>query len=244
MVYNTNQVPVAEMGISLLKAVIFDLDGVIVKFNLDSRRIKEEIIVALEETGFPKGKLSSNQPFATMKEMIRQHLASEGKEELSQALIVQAEGIQIKREVEAADKTELLPGAKQALESLKVRGLKIALFTYNNRRAAEIALARHGLMNYFDLIISRDMVSKPKPNPAHLSAILEKLKVRKDEALVIGDSEMDIRPSKELGVKVVALTTGIRSKDELLPFSPDYMISNISKLRGIVERKMKAQGFP
>jgi beta-phosphoglucomutase-like phosphatase (HAD superfamily) len=43
------------LGIALLKAVIFDLDGVIVKFNLNSRRIKEEMIAELEASGIPKG---------------------------------------------------------------------------------------------------------------------------------------------------------------------------------------------
>lgn len=226
----------------MLRAVIFDLDGVIVKFNLDSRRIKDEMIVALEDSGIPKGKLSSSQPFSAMKEAIKQHLASEGKEENLQSIISKAEDIRMKREVEAASKTELIPGAKQALASLKGRGLKIALFTYNNKRAAEIALAKHGLTECFDLIMSRDMVPKPKPDPAHLCAILDKLKLRKDEVLVVGDSEMDIKPSKELGVKVVAITTGIRSKDELLPYSPDHIISDLSKLNGIVERRMKATG--
>jgi len=222
----------------LLKAVIFDLDGVIVKFNLDSRRIKQEMIAELEANGIPKGKLSADKPFSIMKGAVEQHFSSLGKEGEADALIRRAESIQIAHEVTAARETELLPGAKQMLQLIKGKGLKVALFTYNNSRAAEIALLRHGLRGYFDLIISRDMVSRPKPNPEHLNAILDKLGVRNDEAIVVGDSEMDIKPSKELGVTAVALTTGIRRKNELSQFNPDYIISDMMELKGIVERVM------
>jgi len=220
----------------LLKAVIFDLDGVIVKFNLNSRRIKEEMIAELEASGIPKGKLSAEKPFSIMKEAIVRHLSAIGKEGMAGALITKAERIQIEHEVVAARETELISGAKQMLGFIKGKGLKVALFTYNNSRAAEIALSRHGVEGYFDLIVARDMVPKPKPNPAHLTVILDKLGIQRGEAIVVGDSEMDIIPSKALGVKVVALTTGMRRSEELSRLDPDYMIQDMRSLEGIVER--------
>lgn len=220
----------------MLKAVIFDLDGVIVKFNLNSRRIKEEMIAELEADGIPKGKLSAEKPFSIMKETIVQHLSAIGKEGMADALIKKAERIQIDHEVVAARETELLSGAKQILGFIKGKGLKVALFTYNNSRAAEIALSRHGIEGYFDLIVARDMVPKPKPNPAHLTVILDKLGIQRGEAIVVGDSEMDIMPSKALGVKVVALTTGMRRSEELSRLNPDYLIPDMRSLEGIIER--------
>ena len=220
----------------MLKAIIFDLDGVIVKFNLNSRRIKEDMIAGIEASGFPKGKLSAEEPFSVMKEMIARHFAFIGKGWMADGIIKKAESVRIEHEVAAARETELLPGAKRALQFIKGKGLKIALFTYNNSQAAEIALSRHGIRGCFDVIVSRDMVQKPKPDPAHLSAVLEKLGIKNDEAIVVGDSEMDIKPSKALGVKVVAMTTGVCLSEELSSLDPEYVISEMSDLEGIVER--------
>ena len=222
----------------MLKAIIFDLDGVIVKFNLNSRRIKEDMIAGIEASGFPKGKLSAEEPFSVMKEMIARHFAFIGKGWMADGIIKKAEAVSMAwtSEVAAAREAELLPGAKRALQFIKGKGLKIALFTYNNSQAAEIALSRHGIRGCFDVIVSRDMVQKPKPDPAHLSAVLEKLGIKNDEAIVVGDSEMDIKPSKALGVKVVAMTTGVGHSEELSSLDPEYVISEMSDLEGIVER--------
>jgi len=49
---------------------------------------------------------------------------------------------------------------------------------------------------------------------------------------------MDIRPSKALGVKVVAMTTGISLSDVLSSLDPEYVVSDMSELEGVVERLM------
>jgi phosphoglycolate phosphatase-like HAD superfamily hydrolase len=46
---------------------------------------------------------------------------------------------------------------------------------------------------------------------------------------------MDIKPSKELGVRVAAVTTGIRSGDFLRTLEPDYLIDDLSQLLPIVD---------
>lgn len=53
--------------------------------------------------------------------------------------------------------------------------------------------------------------------------------------MVVGDSEMDIKPSKELGVRVVAVTTGVRDAEFLKSLSPDYLIGNLYDVVGIVD---------
>jgi len=220
---------------TLLKAVIFDLDGVIVKFNLDSRRIKEEVINFFVGNGMPEGFLSPDQPFSKIKESVREVLLKDDKDKnFVEELIRKAEVIPVNHEVKAANETQLLPGVIETLMALKSMGLKLAIFTYNNSKAADIALCKNGISGYFSVIVTRDMVDRPKPNPIHLEIVLKALGVEKDEALVVGDSEMDIRPSKDLGVKVVALATGIRTAEELRSHNPDYLITNMSDLIGVV----------
>lgn len=220
----------------MLKALIFDLDGVIMRFGLDSWGIKKEVIAHLEANGITPGVLSPTDPFSKIKESARRIFRSMGRDNAwIEGVIRETEKIPIEREVEAAGVAEVLPGVKDTLSALQRRGLKLAIFTYNNSLAAEIALSRNGLEGYFQLVAARDSVPRPKPNPLHLAFVLEGLMVGKEEAIVIGDSEMDIKPCKELGVRVVAITTGIRSADFLRSLEPDYLIGNLSELIPIAD---------
>lgn len=220
----------------MLKAVIFDLDGVIMKFKLDSQGIKREVISRLEEKGLTPKALSPTDPFSKIRESTRSIFASQGRDDgWVEDVMREVEEIPMRHEVEAAKVAEMLPGARETLAALRESGLKLAIFTYNNSQAAEIALTRYGLKEYFELVVARDSVPRPKPNPLHLDFVLKSLMVERDEAIVVGDSEMDIKPCKELGVRVVAISTGVRSADYLRGLSPDYLIGNLSELKPIVD---------
>jgi len=219
----------------VLKAIIFDLDGVLMKFNLESRRIKEDVIKYLVKNGLQEGLLSPTSSFSSIRDGIRTYFSMAGKDpSWIEGLIKEAEEIPMEYEIRAAAATELLPNARETLMALKAMGLKLAVFTYNNSKATHIALRRHRLEGFFDVVIARDMVTRPKPNPVHLDAVLNRLGVTKDEAVVVGDTEMDIKPCKELGVRVVAVTTGIRTADELKPYSPDFLIDDLLDLPEVV----------
>ncbi|MEJ5293290.1 MAG: HAD family hydrolase [Candidatus Methanosuratincola sp.] len=214
-----------------MKAVVFDMDGVLVNFNIDSRRIKAEIIAYFEGMGFPRGILTPALPFSKIKDEVERYFSSKGiNQDQILEMLRTAEGMAVEYEVEAARTTELLPGARETVSALKARGFRLAIFTYNNSRAVRIALERLGLDGYFDAVISRDQVENPKPSPCHLRRVLEILGVSEGEALVVGDSEMDIKPAKELGVKVAAITTGVRSEEELRAYAPDYIVNGLPEV--------------
>jgi phosphoglycolate phosphatase len=220
----------------VLRAVIFDLDGVLMKFKIDSLRIKGEVISYLEAKGLAPNLLKPTEPFSTIKDRTRSIFSSQGRSnDWIESVIREAEAIPIRHEVEAAHVAETLPGARETLSALRDRGLVLAIFTYNNSFAVEIALARNGIKEYFDLVAARDSVPRPKPNPLHLKFNLSSLKVGRDEAIVVGDSEMDIKPSKELGVRVVAISTGIRDAEYLRDLSPDYLIGSLMELEPIID---------
>lgn len=215
----------------MLRAIIFDLDGVLVKFSLDSRKIKEEVVRFFETNGVPNGALGASMPFSRIRELAaaRLRMAGRGEGEIK-ALIASAEEILIRHEMDAAERAELLPNVRGALEKIASCGIRIGLFTYNNSRAARIALERNGIERYFSAIVARDSVERAKPNPIHLKAVIDCLGVAKEEAIVVGDSEMDIKPSKELGVKVVAITTGVKTAEELRAHGPDYIVDDICEV--------------
>lgn len=219
----------------MLKAVILDLDGVLVKFNLDSRGIKEEVIGYFVKNGLMEGLLTTQDPFSMMRETVRSYFADRDPEWVEN-LLKEAEKIAVEHEVKAAGVTELLPNVRETLAALKAMGLKLGLFTYNNSKAAMMAVRRHGIDGFFDAMVCRDEVKNPKPNPIHLDAVMKGLGVSTDEVVCVGDSEMDIKPCKQRGVKIVAVTTGVRDGKFLSVLEPDYMIDDLSELLDIVKK--------
>ena len=223
----------------MLKGVIFDLDGVLLKFNLDSRKIKEEIIKFFVQNGLEEGLLSPKDSFSFIKDFVRGYFSKNGKDEVwIDDLLRKGEEIAIRYEIEAARITDLLPHVREVLKSLKDKGLKLAVFTYNNSQAAKVALNRTRIIDFFDVVLARDNVPKPKPNPEHLRMVLQELNIEPHEAIVVGDTEMDIKPCKALGVKVVSVTTGIRTEEELMKFDPDFIISELDQLLSLIDRFM------
>lgn len=54
-----------------------------------------------------------------------------------------------------------------------------------------------------------------------------------DEIFIIGDTVLDIKTARHIGAKVISITTGSNTRDELLKEKPDYIIDNFSEIEHI-----------
>ncbi|MGL5540628.1 MAG: HAD family hydrolase [Erysipelotrichaceae bacterium] len=100
---------------------------------------------------------------------------------------------------------ELKPGAKQFLEYLKTQDIKLALCTNNQRKMAQIALRKHGIEDYFSLIISGDDVTHPKPHPEMYQKALDYFGISAHEALVFEDMLSGVQAARSLNIPVIAI---------------------------------------
>lgn len=82
----------------------------------------------------------------------------------------------------------LFPGAREFIQHLKKRGVKIALVTSAAYELADSFLTRHQLKGYFDCIITGEHVVNGKPDPEAYQKALDDLKVKPEEALAVEDS--------------------------------------------------------
>lgn len=86
----------------------------------------------------------------------------------------------------------------------------------------------------FDAIITSESVRAYKPHSAIFKKALDKLKLDKDQLLLVGDSQVsDILGGKRFGLKVVWLNRSDVTLESGMP-QPDYIISNLSDLLDIV----------
>ena len=227
------------------KAVVFDLDGTIVKFNLDYKAARAEVIQFLVNQGFPQSVFSINESvFEMLKktEIYMQNHKVDNKDFLK--LRKDVLSIMEKYEMESAKSTQLVPGILETLQALKKMKLKLGLFTVNSRIATEHILSTFRLKPYFTTVVTRDSVSFVKPNPIHLETVLKSLKAKPEETIVVGDSIMDMKSAQELDVFAVGTSTGFAAPEQITLEGSNCLISSPLDLIVLVEKLDQKENDP
>jgi len=225
-----------------VKAVIFDLDGTIVSFNLDYKALRGEVRACLLRVGVPASVLSVKDSIFEMLKKTEIFVRNSGKSaEAMEEIRNEALAIAEKYELEAARDTSLLPGASETLTALKRMGLKLGLFTLNSDKAANYILQRFKLGDFFGVTVPRNKVNFVKPNPEHLEMALKVLGVAAGETVVVGDGSVDMQSARELKAIAVGLPTGASTVEQLMRNGANYVITSITDLPVLIEKINKAQ---
>ena len=128
---------------------------------------------------------------------------------------------------------ELRPHAKETLSYLKRRGYKLAVVTnWSTVRGNEVIDA-FNLRKYFDLIIISEDVGGEKSTTLPFKAALEKLGLKPEEVVMVGDrDDEDIFGAKLLGMKAVKIHGSHRVFGETR--KADYEINDLIELKEIL----------
>lgn len=110
--------------------------------------------------------------------------------------------------------TELFPHAKEVIEELKKKGVKLGIVTSGTHALVKICLDPLKMTQNFDAIITSEDVKNAKPNPEMYRLALEKLGVPADQAVAIEDSEAGKESARQAGLEVVMITHGKESNLE------------------------------
>lgn len=126
-----------------------------------------------------------------------------------------------------------IASSKAVLEKLVDSGIKSGVITNRHADTLKDSLERVKFESLFDVLISVDDVTNPKPHPESLIKALKRLKVFPSRALMVGDTEVDVLAGKNAGVKTVGVTYGFHGA-RVADAKPDFLIDDISQLIGIV----------
>jgi len=128
------------------------------------------------------------------------------------------------------------PGVQTTLEEIRALDLPMVIVTDAEAPDANMRLERSGLMQYFDGLVSFDMVKVKKPAPGPFLAALAAAGARPEEALFIGDSpRRDIEPCKKLGIRTVYARYGDRFSKTRDYAGADYVIDRMDELPRILK---------
>lgn len=95
---------------------------------------------------------------------------------------------------------EIYPNVKNALDELNNLGCRLALHTSSNKNILYPAIVNNELEKFFDLILTRDDVENPKPDPEIIYKELSFFNANKSDILIVGDSNSDVEAAKNAGV--------------------------------------------
>jgi len=163
---------------SLIRGIIFDMDGTITQDYIDWPRLRAEI-------GAAEGKT------------ILEHIDGLDGEEKRLATEI-LEGY----ESQAARDSTLNDGAMEVLDEISRMGLATCLVTNNSRRSVDTVLGKHGLS--FDLILTRED-GQPKPSGDLLIKASEAMGLKSDEVVFVGDGRYDLLAGQSAGIRTIIL---------------------------------------
>jgi phosphoglycolate phosphatase len=95
------------------------------------------------------------------------------------------------------------PHLLQALEKLKEIGILRAINT-NRTTSMPYIMEKFNLWSYFEMVVTALDVKNPKPHPESIEKIIEGFQLKKEEAVFVGDSDVDQQTAMSSGVRFVA----------------------------------------
>ena len=129
------------------------------------------------------------------------------------------------------DTTHPYPGIPEVLAELKARGCRLAVVS-NKMMAATQELIRHFFPDTIEVAIGEHEAEgiRKKPAPDTVFAALKELGVGKEDAVYVGDSDVDIQTARNSGLPCISVLWGFRDKDFLIKHGAETFVSKPSEL--------------
>lgn len=125
-------------------------------------------------------------------------------------------------------------GLFDLLDFLKNSKIKIALATSTTTKSAEEILRRAKVLEYFDILVCGDMVTKGKPHPEIFLKAANKLGLKTDECIGLEDSINGIKSLYNANMKAVMIPDLIEPTDEINPMI--YKVcKNLEEVVGLID---------
>ena len=187
----------------MIKAVIFDLDGVIV--STDDCHYEAWKKMADEE-GIYFDKTINNRLRGVSRmeslEIVLERAEKEYSEEEKLQLAERKNGY-YKEFITKLTPADILPGAKENLEELRKNGIKIAIGS--SSKNTPVILKQIGLDNYFDAVSDGNNITNSKPDPEVFLKAADMLGISYGECMIVEDADAGIEAGKRAGMKTLSV---------------------------------------
>ncbi len=198
-----------------IKAVAFDLDGVIID-SLPVMRVAyayafEQVVGRGEPPPFSEYQRHLGRSFPDIMKKLGLPIAMHP--------VFKAESDRRIEEI------RVFPQIRELLLCLRQHGFKLAIATGKDTDRAENILRHLGLRQFFDMVVGSDRIAHPKPAPDMLELIREEFGLEPSNVLFCGDAPVDLRCGRSAGTAVAAALWSDVDLAALQAEVPDLLLS-------------------
>jgi len=206
-----------------VRVLIFDLDGTLIDSKLD---LANSINAMLEHMGRARlphekiyGMVGNGAPVLVRRALGQDVTDDEAKDGLGFFLSYYR--------THMLDNTVTYPGVR---EGLKLLGkYPMAVLTNKPVRFSQAIIDGLGLAPHFKFVYGGNSFEKKKPDPMGVEAVLKELGAAPGEAMMVGDSEVDVRTARNAGIWACGVSYGLGAEG-LGVHPPDILVDSLTEL--------------
>jgi phosphoglycolate phosphatase len=208
-----------------VKAILFDLDGTLLD-TLDD--LADSVNHMLGAFGYP---LRSREYVreavgnGVRKLIVRSLPEGEGAARVDECL----NAFRAHYSQNLDNKTAPYPGVTDMLRAMKGKGISAGVVS-NKYDGAVVALCEKHFGDLVQVAIGERPGVGRKPEPDSALLALELLGAKREEAVYVGDSDVDVATARNAGLKCVAVSWGFRPRESLMAAGPDAIVDEVSAL--------------
>lgn len=207
------------------KIAIFDLDGTILNTIED---LADSTNYVLKQNGMPERTLEEINSFVGngIRKLIERAVPADTTEETIDKVYKEFSNYYKKH---CADKTKPYEGITEVIEELRKRDIKTAVVSNKADFAVQI-LCRDYFPGLFDCCVGDREGQKRKPYPDSVNDVLKKFEIDKEEAVYIGDSDVDIDTARNASMDGITVSWGFRGEEFLRKCGANVIVKEPKEL--------------
>ena len=210
------------------KAVLFDMDGTLLDTLED---LRDGVNLMLERRGYP----------LRTTEEIRDFVGNGARQLMQLALPAGTDGAEVESVLEEyrewykvnyCIKTRPYDGVEEILNLLQAQGIKSAVVS--NKPDATARQLAEKFFPGLPAFGQRDEIPR-KPAPDMVRNALEVLGVAAQDAVYVGDSEVDVKTARNAGMPLIAVSWGFRTREQLRAAGAEIIVDTAEELRQLLQ---------
>lgn len=190
-----------------LSAAVFDLDGTLIDSAPDIAAAVNKIMARLAQKQLPVEYVETFIGDGS-RSMLSRILDDKGIRHTDSQLDDYLREYMRLYEQEPTSRTLFFPGVRRDLDLLRHNGLKLGICTNKPHALTMLVLKSLKIAHLFDFVLGADAAPRRKPHKQHLLSVIEGLGITPDDAVYVGDTNIDLECAKSAGVRFFLVNWG------------------------------------
>ena len=219
--------------------ILFDLDGTLVDTAPDLMRAHNHV---MNRFGYPTKSTEEIRKLVGQGAgaMLGRSIWGQAKKEFGKVRVEKTKKEMVKEFVDfygknIVNESTLIKGVKEFLIWSKQKNISMAVCTNKQEHLAIDLLKKIGIYNFFEYVAGHNTFDYCKPDPRHLTSVIEILDGDIKKSLMIGDSETDANAAKAAGIPIILLEDGYTEKD-ITEIYHNHLIKDFVNIEKIVTK--------